>query len=157
MARGVCGGRLARVHVPRESSYEVVSIEARQHHNGRVDMARILVVEDDMPIATMIADELGDLGHLVDVVADGAEALETLCEYRPDLVVLDLMLPRVHGWDFLERYRDITDGEEIPIIVVSAAGAITRSMEAMGARCFLRKPFDVAELADVVDEVIAER
>src|ERR1043166_5267607 len=102
-------------------------------------MARVLVVEDDMPIATMIADELGDAGHLVDVVANGADALDSLSEYRPDVVGLDLMLPRVHGWDFVERYRDITQGEDIPIVVVSAAGAITRSMETLGVRRFLPK------------------
>ena len=117
-------------------------------------MARVLVVEDDLPIATMIADELGDAGHLVDVVANGAEALESLAEYRPDVVVLELMLPRVHGWDFVERYRDVTHGEEIPIVVVSAAGAVTRSMEALGVRCFLPKPFDAADLTQAVDEVL---
>jgi len=135
----------------------MVSIEASQPHNRRVDMARILVVEDDMPIASMIADELGELGHLVDVVANGADALETLYEYRPDLVILDLMLPRVHGWDFVERYRDITGGEQISIIVVSAAGAITRSMEAAGVRRFLRKPFDMAELTVTIDELLTKR
>ena len=117
-------------------------------------MARILVVEDDMPIATMIADELGDAGHLVDVVANGAEALETLHEYIPDLVLLDLMLPQMHGWDFVERYGEVTGGEKIPIIVVSAAGAITRSMEDLGVRRFLPKPFEVAALTHAVDEVL---
>ncbi len=98
----------------------------------------------------------GDAGHLVDVVANGADALESLREYRPDLVVLDLMLPQVHGWDFVERYRDITGGETIPIIVVSAAGAITRSMEAQGVRRFLPKPFDITALSQAVDEVLSE-
>ncbi len=51
-------------------------------------------------------------------------------------------------------YRDITGGEEIPIIVVSAAGAITRSMETAGVRRSLRKPFEVAELTDAVDELV---
>lgn len=133
----------------------MVSSERGQHEPGRLGMARVLVVEDDMPIATMIADELGDAGHLVDVVANGADALDSLREYRPDLVVLDLMLPQVHGWDFVERYRDLTGGESIPIIVVSAAGAITRSMEASGVRRFLRKPFDVAGLLEAVEGVLA--
>jgi DNA-binding response OmpR family regulator len=116
----------------------------------------ILVVEDDMPIATMIADELGDAGHLVDVVANGADALDSLREYTPDVVVLDLMLPRVQGWDFVEHYRGITRGEEIPIIVVSAAGAITRSMEALGVRRFLPKPFDITALTEAVDDVLRD-
>jgi DNA-binding response OmpR family regulator len=119
-------------------------------------MARILVVEDDNPIATLIADELGYAGHLVDVVANGADALDSLRQYRPDLIVLDLMLPHMHGWDFIERYCEITGGESIPIIVVSAAGAITRSMEALGVRRFLPKPFDGAALAQAVDDALRD-
>ena len=134
----------------------MVQIELRAHQSGRSGTARILVVEDDMPIAAVIADELADAGHLVDVVGNGADALETLRERRPDLIVLDLMLPRVHGWDFVERYREITGGEEIPIIVVSAAGAITRSMEALGVRRFLAKPFDVGELTEAVDGLVRQ-
>src|SRR4051794_34716433 len=107
----VCGGRIGHVHIPvpiLDGPNAMLSTEPTHDQPGRVGMARILVVEDDMPIATMIADELGDAGHLVDVVANGADALESLREYTPDLVVLDLMLPLVHGWDFVERYRQIT-------------------------------------------------
>jgi two-component system, chemotaxis family, chemotaxis protein CheY len=119
-------------------------------------MGRVLVVEDDLPIATLIADELRHDGHLVDVVANGADALESLQASRPDVVVLDLMLPVMHGWEFIERYREVTHGQEIPIVVVSAAGAVTRSMEALGVRCFLQKPFEVADLVDAVEDVLAE-
>lgn len=120
-------------------------------------MARVLLVEDDDAIATSIADELGDAGHLVDVVANGADALDCLRGYRPDVVVLDLMLPRLHGWDFVERYRDFTGGVEIPIIVVSAAGAVTRSMEARGVRRFLPKPFDMQDLSNAVADLVESR
>jgi two-component system phosphate regulon response regulator PhoB/two-component system alkaline phosphatase synthesis response regulator PhoP len=117
-------------------------------------MAHILVVEDDWPVAEVIVDELGDAGHVVDVVSDGAEALESLRETRPDVIILDLMLPRLSGWTFVERYREFTHGEALPIIVVSAARAVTRSMEARGVRKYLAKPFDVAELRRAVHEVI---
>ena len=119
-------------------------------------MARVLVAEDDPPTATLIADELGDVGHLVDVVSNGADALESLEAYRPDVIVLDLMLPTVHGWAFIERYREVTHGQDIPIVVVSAAGAVTRSMEALGVRRYLRKPFEVADLVDAVEDILAE-
>jgi CheY-like chemotaxis protein len=105
-------------------------------------MAHVLMVEDEAPVAEIIVEELLPAGHLVDVVANGAEALEILTAYRPNVIVLDLMLPVMHGWAFIERYRDATAGEEIPIVVVSAAGAVTRSMEALGVRRFLPKPFD---------------
>ena len=62
-------------------------------------------------------------------------------------------MPIVHGWDFTERYLAVTEGRVIPIIVVSAAGAVPKSMEALGVRRFFAKPFDVQELARAVAEV----
>src|ERR671933_1010769 len=118
-------------------------------------MARVLVVEDDTPIATHIADEVSHAGHLVGVVSNGADALESLQADRPDVIVLDLMLPVMHGWAFIERYREVTHGQEIPIVVVSAAGAVTRSMEALGVRRFVPKPFEVADLVDTVEDILA--
>jgi two-component system response regulator MprA len=117
-------------------------------------VARVLVVEDDAPIAALIADKLRFAGHMVDVVANGADALEFLNAYRPDAIVLDLMMPRVHGWDFIERHHRMTGGDTIPIVVVSAAGAVTRSMEEMGVRRFLPKPFHPAELVRAVEDVL---
>src|ERR1051326_9538161 len=83
----VCGGRLGHVLalVSRlESANTMVAIESSYRMAQGLGMVRILVVEDDMPIATVIADELGDVGHLVDVVANGADGLDTLREYRSE-------------------------------------------------------------------------
>jgi DNA-binding response OmpR family regulator len=114
----------------------------------------VLVVEDDLQIATVIAEELRQWGHGVDVVSNRAEALAALAASRPDAIVLDLMLPVVHGWAFIERYREATAGQEIPIIVVSAARAFPGSMEALGVRRFIAKPFELEEVARAVAEVI---
>ena len=56
--------------------------------------------------------------------------------------------------EFIERYRDVTGGREIPIVVVSAAGAVTKSMEALGVKRFIPKPFDLQDLARTVDAII---
>ena len=116
-------------------------------------MARVLVVEDDALIRQLIEDELSDSGHAVQSVADGAAALDAVANEKPDAIVLDLMLPVVHGWDFIERYRALTAGQEIPIVVVSAAGAVPRSMERLGVKRFFAKPFDVHEVATIVGEL----
>ena len=113
-------------------------------------MTRVLVVEDDPWIAWLIADELTERGYQVATASNGADALQQVEQSRPDVVVLDLMLPTMNGWDFVERYQDKTAGASLPILVVSAAGAVTRSMEAHGVRCYLRKPFDMQELARCV-------
>ena len=118
-------------------------------------VARVLVIEDDAWIAWMIADDLADRGYEVSTARDGAEALRRLRPARPDAIVLDLMLPRVNGWDFVERYQERTGGRVIPIVVVSAAGAVPRLPGRKGVRNFLSKPFDVEELARAVADALA--
>jgi CheY-like chemotaxis protein len=118
-------------------------------------MPRVLVIEDDAWIAWMIADDLADRGYEVSRARDGAEALRRLQPVGPDAIVLDLMLPKINGWDFVERYQERTGGRVIPIVVVSAAGAAPRSLERKGVRHFLSKPFDVEELARSVADALA--
>lgn len=118
-------------------------------------MTRILVIEDDAWIAWMIADDLADRGYDVKTARDGAEALRCLKSARPDAMVLDLMMPRMNGWDFVERYQERTGGRVIPIVIVSAAGAVPRSLKRRGVCNFLSKPFDVEELARSVADAVA--
>ena len=73
-------------------------------------MVRVLVVEDDAWRAWMIADDLADRGYQVSTARDGAEALRRLEAARPDAIVLDLMLPGINGWQFVERYQQCTGG-----------------------------------------------
>jgi len=113
-------------------------------------VTRVLVVEDDAWIAWMIADDLTDRGYEVGTASNGFEALQRLENAPTDVIVLDLMLPAMHGWDFVESYQQKTGGASLPIIVVSAAGAMPRSMETRGVRCYLRKPFDIEQLASCV-------
>ena len=115
-------------------------------------MARVLVVEDDRPIATLIADELGAVGHQVVVACNGHEALLSLDLSPPDAIVLDLMMPMLNGWDFVEQYRSHTGGQTIPIVV---AGGVPRSMERLGVKRFLPKPFSIQLLEQCITEVIA--
>ena len=118
-------------------------------------MAKVLVVEDDRPIAAMIADELGASGHQVEIACNGQEALMSLDSSPPDAIVLDLMMPKLNGWDFVEQYRAHTGGQMIPIVVVSAAGAVPRSMETLGVKRFLPKPFAIDVLEQCISEVTA--
>jgi CheY-like chemotaxis protein len=103
----------------------------------------------------MIADELGAIGHQVEVACNGQEALLRLESSPPDAIVLDLMMPLLNGWDFVEQYRSHTGGLTIPIVVVSAAGGVPRSMETLGVKHFLAKPFSIQVLERCISEVIA--
>lgn len=115
-------------------------------------MPHVLVIEDDPWIAWMIADDLAERGYRVSRASNGLGALKQLQDARPDVIVLDLILPVMDGWTFVQRYQQVTGGAIIPTIVVSAAGAVPRSMEARGVECYLRKPIDIEELAACVDQ-----
>jgi CheY-like chemotaxis protein len=116
-------------------------------------MTCVLVVEDDPWIQWMIADDLADRGHTVFTASDGKEALERLQATRPEVIILDLMLPRVDGWEFVKRYPAITGGSGIPIVVVSAARNPELPAASGGTITCLPKPFDMEQLARTVTEL----
>ncbi len=115
-------------------------------------MTRILVVEDDPWIQWMIADDLAERGYEVVTAQDGVEALASIGTVRPDVIVLDLILPRCSGWDVAERYPTQV-GDVIPIVVVSAARDRALPAASHGVRRYLPKPFDIDELAQAVAEL----
>jgi two-component system response regulator MprA len=127
------------------------------HTRYRRAPARVLVVEDDAAIREMLADELTLAGFTVDQVSNGASALERVAAQPPDAIVLDLMLPVMHGWDFIERYRAVTAGKPIPIVVASAARAIPQSAYDSGVRHFIAKPFTPDQVLAAVEASIGSR
>jgi CheY-like chemotaxis protein len=116
-------------------------------------LTRVLVVEDDPWIQWMIVDDLADRGYDVVAAHDGVEALDGIAKVRPDVIVLDLMLPRSSGWDVAQRYQTITGGDAIPIVVVSVTPDPALPLAAGGTLRSLRKPFDIEQLARAVAEL----
>jgi CheY-like chemotaxis protein len=110
-----------------------------------------LVVEDDESIRNVITDVLEDRGFRVAGAANGSEALEHLDEVRPDVMVVDLLMPVMHGWAFMESYSERTGGDAIPIVVVSVNPALPRSFNRFGVRSVVAKPFNLDELVDAVE------
>jgi CheY-like chemotaxis protein len=111
----------------------------------------VLIVEDDESIREMMTDVLGDRGFRVLATANGAEALRALDSVRPDVMVLDLLMPVMHGWAFMESYLEKTGGEPVPIVVVSVNPVLPRSFNRFGVREVVSKPFDVDALTDAVE------
>ena len=114
----------------------------------------VLVVEDEPPIREVIADVLRERGFEVLPAANGAEALDLLDTVRPDVMVLDLLMPVMHGWAFMESYIEKTDGHPIPIVVVSVNPVLPRSFDRLGVRRVVSKPFDVDALVDAVEQAV---
>src|SRR3989475_5720667 len=109
-------------------------------------MAKVLIVEDDAVIADGMARHLASAGFDPVVVGKGEQGLARLRYERPDVVVLDLMLPRRDGWSVIEAARD--EGIGTPIVVVSARGTEHDRVHALeiGADDYLVKPFSMKEL-----------
>ena len=109
-------------------------------------MAKVLIVEDDDVIAAGISRHLEDAGYSPVWVADGKQALARFRFEQPDVCVLDLMLPGLDGWAFIETAR--AEGIGTPIVVVSARGTEHDRVHALeiGADDYLVKPFSMKEL-----------
>jgi two-component system chemotaxis response regulator CheY len=115
----------------------------------------VLVVEDDESIREVIADVLDERGYRVLRAGNGAEALAVLDATRPDVMVLDLLMPVMHGWAFMETYLQKVGGDPIPIVVVSVNPALPRSFDNFGVRQVVSKPFDVDALLQAVEDARA--
>ena len=84
--------------------------------------ARVLVVEDEEPISQLLAYNLQKEGFAVAIAADGDDALVAVAEARPDLVLLDWMLPNVSGIELCRQFRARTETRDMPIIMLTARG-----------------------------------
>ncbi|TLY34846.1 MAG: sigma-54-dependent Fis family transcriptional regulator [Nitrospirae bacterium] len=115
---------------------------------------RILVIEDDADIATVLRDRLETMGNEVVTAIDGQAGLEAFEREAPNLLLLDLELPKVNGMDVLRRIRK--NSPEVPIVVMTAHGTIARAVEAMkeGATDFITKPFDTDYLKIVMAKAL---
>jgi two-component system, OmpR family, response regulator ResD len=119
--------------------------------------ARILVVEDDLTVAEIVMDYLHHAGLEPRHAIDGQTALEIAAAWRPDLVVLDLMLPGVSGFEVCRRLREThNDGVPLPVIMLTALGEESDRVHGFesGADDYVTKPFSPRELTLRVEAVL---
>jgi two-component system phosphate regulon response regulator PhoB len=111
-------------------------------------MARILVVEDEADLGQVLAYNLGDAGHEVEVVAEGRKALALATDRPPELVLLDLMLPDISGLEVCRVLKSTAATRDVPVVMVTARGEeIDRVVGfELGADDYVVKPFSVREL-----------
>lgn len=115
-------------------------------------MIRILVVEDEKPISNLLRMSLEKAGYSCTCVFDGAEAAAYLEYDRYDLILLDIMLPEIDGFELMEYIRPM----EIPVIFITARGKVADKVKGLraGAEDYIVKPFEIAELLARVDVVL---
>lgn len=112
---------------------------------------RVLVVDDDDQIRHLMAIVLAKAGIVADTAADGAEALKKIGASNYELVLLDLMMPRVDGFEVIRQLQQT--GSETPVVVVSASPQ-TAEIDPVLVRDVIRKPFDVRQLVTSVRQFI---
>lgn len=118
----------------------------------------VLVVEDDADMADMLNQILGHFFH-VNVAMDGTEALEWLKYNKPDLIVCDVMMPIMNGYELTRRLRNQTATQTIPIILLTALTADEKHLKGIqaGADAYLTKPFDIQLLISSCRQLIEQR
>jgi CheY-like chemotaxis protein len=118
---------------------------------------RVLVVDDEPPIRLLCRVNLALAGMDVLEAADGEEGLEVARTAVPDLVLLDLMMPRTDGWTVAQELKGDERTREVPIVFLTAraTAADQRRAEELGALGYILKPFDPVGLAEVLSEVVA--
>lgn len=115
----------------------------------------ILVVDDDLAILDMITELLGYEGYQVVTSSSGGEALLRAKSAPPALILLDLMMPEMNGWQVVAALRSAPQTSTIPVVLVSARRDLSATAEHLGVQYFLEKPFDLDDLLRVIQQYIS--
>ncbi len=115
-------------------------------------MAKILIVEDEEPISNLIRMNLTKAGYQCKCAFDGKTAADMMAEGQFDLVLLDIMLPEINGYELLEYAKSL----EMPVIFITAMGTVENKVKGLrlGADDYLAKPFEIVELLARVETVL---
>ncbi len=118
-------------------------------------MTTILLVEDDKNQRLLYEQELRDDGYEVVTVSDGKEALESVQEQLPDIVIMDINMPKMDGIEAMGRI--LSKNKEIPVIINTAYSNYKDSFMSWAADAYVVKSSDLSELKDKIKEVLANR
>lgn len=120
--------------------------------------ARILLVEDEVNIALALTFLMQRMGHEVTHIENGREARDQVADVAPDLVLLDVTLPEVSGYEICQHIRQTPalDGTRVLVLTARGADVERRKALALGADGFMSKPFETAELQARVSEMLSK-
>jgi DNA-binding response OmpR family regulator len=116
--------------------------------------ARVLVIDDDANLVRLLSESLEDAGYEVLAAVNGLDGIKQLYTGRPELVILDVMMPRMDGWETLARIREMSD---VPVIMLTARDAEADRLRGfdLGSDDYVTKPFSLAEMNARVRAVLA--
>jgi CheY-like chemotaxis protein len=117
-------------------------------------MARLLIVDDDPDVRSVLSAGLRRAGYDVSWAGDGLEALEGIRAHRPDVVLTDVSMPWLDGWELLRACRADASMQSIPIIMMSGSRGLGELANARGAAGFLAKPFAWQEAQRTIERAL---
>ena len=120
----------------------------------------VLIADDESNLLNLLKDNLEDEGFTVFTASDGEEALEVWSRKKPDVIVLDIEMPKMNGWQVLERIRAATGDKEIPAILILSAYAQPEDLHRgakLGANKDLAKPFKLKTLVESIEEALKNK
>jgi CheY-like chemotaxis protein len=121
----------------------------------RAQVSDVLIVDDDPPIRHLLRQVFKRIGLEAREARDGVEAISYVEESVPRLIMLDLMMPRMNGWEVLETLQKRGLLERIPVVVLTALGSQrTEGLKAYGVRAVLSKPFEIRDLIATVKSIL---
>jgi DNA-binding response OmpR family regulator len=119
---------------------------------------KILVVDDDPEISGLVEYTLEAQGHTVKVCDNGREVLDTLRSFKPDMMVLDVMLPGIDGYSLASQISEDPDLNKMPIVVLSALEPSRTMFQRFSqVAAFLTKPFNTDDLMEAVKNALAKK
>lgn len=118
----------------------------------------VLIVDDDPPIRNLLRQIFKRLGFEAREARDGVEAIAQVEEAMPRLIMLDLMMPRMNGWEVLSTLRDRGLLDKVTVVVLTAVGSTrTEGLREFGVRAILSKPFEIHDLTNIIRNVLDTR
>src|SRR5919204_5090524 len=146
-------GSLIRTRAMATASVPGVGKEPPRRYEPGMKEARVLVIEDEEDIRRLVTELLGRAGYRVEEAPDGRAGLRAFHAKPPDLVVLDVTMPELDGWQTLERIRDLSD---VPVLMLTAHGEELERVRGLqaGADDYVAKPFGRQELTARVQALL---
>ena len=119
-------------------------------------MSKVLIVEDSLTQRQMISDLLKGSGFMVAVVNDGIEALEQIGQTNPDLIIMDIVMPRMNGYELCRRLKSDPTTQNVRVIMCSSKGEEFDRYWGMkqGADAYIAKPFQPTELITTIKQLL---
>jgi len=123
-------------------------------------MATVVLIEDEVVLRELVERELTAVGHRVLAASDGQKGWDLLIQEVPDVILLDLMMPNMNGYEVLERLKEDEALKNVPCVVISNSGQVAdlnRAFELGAADVLIKTDFDAKQLVEKIDLLLAKR